>query len=358
MKRNKIVLHGSYFGDNFGDRLFIEMFVEWLSNIEGLETENIVLPFANNRIRNSLPVSKSKGVFSLRGAKCVIYTGGGYFGEFKKSIVWSARLVIRHLLLAIWMILFRKPIIIVGVGAGPLSNFFTRKLVTFVCNRSYKTIVRDKESYDFLRSYGVKADKLFESVDSVLILDNFNDEKSDETDSVKIGVHLAYPFENSTIKQIITDIKKYTDSLDDYEIRYFKDFYKEGFYDYAEEVIKETFPKNKIAKLEYLNPKQLIKEIGKFDILFTVKLHVGIVAFTQGVRTFSIGIHQKTQRLYNQLNFPMFTKSLGDYRQGDINDMLTKTEGIEQKVDCEIVKKAVFNKNEVIDFIHEFYLSE
>ena len=145
-----IALHGSYFGDNFGDRLFVELFIDWVNEIENITSENIVLPFANSRIRESVDCSQTKGLKAIIKSSCIIFIGGGYFGEFKpNSLIWNMRLLIRHLTIAIYAAIVRKPYIFIGIGAGPLSNIFPRKLVTYVCNKSEKVVVEVEKSTFF-----------------------------------------------------------------------------------------------------------------------------------------------------------------------------------------------------------------
>lgn len=352
--KDKIVLHGSYYGDNFGDRLFVEMFVRWLASIEGIKKENIILPFANSRIRDSVHCSENKGILSILRAKCFVYVGGGYFGEFDNSLVWNLRLIIRHILLAIFAIVTSKPLIIIGVGAGPLSNLFTRKLVVYICNNSRKTIVRDQESYNYLIEYGVNKEKLKLSVDSVLALENRVESK--ESDHIKVGVHIAYPYENENIVKIVKDIKKFTETIENFKIYYFKDFYKIGFSDYAETILKQYFKNEDLVKVEYQNPDQLIKDIGQFDLLFTVKLHVGIVALTQGVYPVSIAVHQKTKRLYKQLGLEELTTSFENYQAGKIVEIASKFSTSKVKIPDTITEYAFRNKYDLEQFVKEYYL--
>ena len=354
--KDKVVVHGSYFGDNFGDRLFIEMFIDWLADIEEIDKNDIVLPFANNRIRESVKCSKIKGIKAILRGKCFVYTGGGYFGEFQKSLVWNARLIIRHLLMALFSIITFKPLIIIGVGAGPLSNPISRRLVTFVCNHAKKVIVRDRESFDYMRKYGVKDERLKLSVDSVLGLD-ISKTNETESESIKIGVHVFYPYENKDIINVIKDIKAFADSVQNYEIVYFMDLYKEGFTDFSESVIDEVMDSRYVTKVKYENPEQLIELIGSFDVLFTIKLHVGIVALTQGVKTYSIAVHHKTKRLYNQLNLSDYTTELKNYQQGKILEMTRNWKEVSQTIPVEIQNMADENRRELKKFIRKYYLS-
>lgn len=350
-----LILHGSYFGDNFGDRLFVEIFLDWANNYDGINMENISIPFAGKRIREASNCSKIRGVRALLSSKCIVFIGGGYFGEFKaNSLVWNIRLIIRHLSIALFARFFKRPYIFIGIGAGPLSNIISRKLVVYVCNKSVKVIVRDNESKEYLIKYGVNPQKVQASVDTVLGLPVYtNHQKID--DKVRIGVHLAFALENKNIEAIIKDLKEFTTKIDDYEIIYFKDFYKEGFSDYSKEVTYREFDADKITNIEYENPKQLINEIGKCNIVITNKLHVGIVALTQNVFTVSVAIHQKTKRLYKQLNLSEYSIPMDNYQKGSINRMLDKWEEKKQVIPKDIISMAENNKQIFYEFIRTYY---
>lgn len=353
--KNLIAVHGSYFGDNFGDRLFVEIFADWISQIDGISNDNIALPFANQRIRSTIPCSDIKGVKALLLSKCIIFIGGGYFGEFKaKDIVWNIRLIIRHLLIGIYAILANKPFIIIGIGAGPLSNLISRKLVTFVCNHADKVIVRDIESQNYLSEYGVKPEKIKLSVDTVLGIENVKKDFK-KTNKPKIALHFPYPYPSDDINRIIQDVKIFCDKLDDFEIYHFRDFHKLDFDDFTEKEILRTFDNTKVSKIIYENPKQLINEIGQFDIIITAKLHVGIVALTQDVYTASVAIHQKTQRLYRQLGLEEFTTPLINYEQGRIISILEGWAIKKQVIPIEIIRMANENRIDLNNFIKKHF---
>lgn len=356
MKKNLIALHGSYFGDNFGDRLFVEIFADWVKEINNISGENIVLPFANKRIRESVKCSDIKGIKAILKSKCIVFIGGGYFGEFKAdSLIWNVRLIIRHLLIAIYASLVKKPYIFIGIGAGPLSNIVSRKLVTYVCNRSENVVVRDIESKEYLIEYGVKPNKVIVTADSVLGMES-KGKTNKSGDTVKIGVHFPYPHPSNDINRIIADLKEFCDTLPDYQIYHFKDFHKESFNDFSEKELLRVFGESKVSKLDYISPTDLIDKIGGFDIVITAKLHVGIVALTQETHTISVAIHQKTERLYKQLGLSQYSTPLINYQQGKLIEMLKNWKTSQQVIPKDVVDLAKKNKEILKSFINKYFL--
>lgn len=350
--KSLIALHGSYYGDNFGDTLFVQLFVEWIKEIGEYKAGNIVLPFASNRARKLVNVSDIKGIKSLIKSRCIIFIGGGYFGEPKpKAHIWHARLFVRHLSVALFSMALKKPYIFVGIGAGPLTNTITKKITVLVCNRSNKVVVRDIESKEYLIEYGVDNSKILVTADSVLSIQPRNLYDKNESEVVKIGIHLPSLVVHAGLSEVVTDLKKFCSSLDNYKLYSFKDFYKEGFQDAVEPILKDAFQGEKIEHIEYVNPNQLIDQIGKFDILLTNKLHVGIIGLTQKVHTVSFAIHPKVRRLYNQLGLSKYTVPLNEYKEGMLLEMLNNWQDNNQDIPKEIIDSAMKNKDIVKSFI-------
>lgn len=349
------VLHGSYFGDNFGDRLFVDLFVKWALELEGIEAGHISIPFSGKRIRESIHCSKARGILAILQSKCIVYIGGGYFGEPKaKAKIWNIRMIIRYILIGLYASLVRKPYMFVGIGAGPLSSKLSRKLVTIVCNRSEKVIVRDHESYEYLKEYGVRENKLLETADSVMAMPGQSQKKT--TEKPKIALHFPFNRADQDIANLIQDIKTYCDLLSDYEIVYFKDFYKEDYDDCTAKEILRVFPSEKVSQLEYEDPEQLIREIRSFDILVTAKLHVGIVALSNGVFSISVAAHQKTKRLYKQLGIEEFSISLKNYEKHKVIELLELYSKKEQILPESIVQLADQNRKEFHEFLSNNFL--
>lgn len=365
----KVALHGSYFGDNFGDTLFVIEYINWLKDLNDYNAQNIMLPFAGNRVRDLVKVSDKKGVKSILSAEALVFIGGGYLGEPPTGQrIWSYRFIVRHLSVILLAYLFKKPYIFVGVGAGPLSHKIARKLSVFLLNHSEKIIVRDEESHNYLLEYGVNSDKLMTTADSILSLEptDVNQQAKNEVivknqlnnkKETLIGVHLPVPstYKNS-LSSIIKDIKKYTENLNSFKIVVFKDFYKED-YDYlAYSKIKEHFNKEDITYIKYENPDQLIALIDTLDIVVTTKLHCGIVANCLGKFTLSISAHTKTKRLYKQLGLLERNVSIANYESGKLIEMLNKYDDKKEfynNIPYNIKETSKKNKEELLEFIKE-----
>lgn len=364
----KITLHGSNFIDNFGDSLFVVYFNKWLKKNGDVEAENIILPFANERVRSLVKVSDAKGIFGLLKSNKIVFIGGGYLGERpNKKFIWNIRLLIRHLSVGLLAVLLKKPFIFIGVGAGPLTYSVTNKIVVFLCNKSEKVVVRDEESYKYLVNYGVKMGKITSTADSILLLDQSDVDEywnnkykrklsnDNNVNTTYIGLHLqASSRKQDKIKLIISELKKYCSNLKSYKIVVFNDTYKKEPDNKLLNLVYEEFDKEQVMNIEYLKPNQLIALINNLNIVITTKLHCGIVANCLGKYTLSVSVHDKTVRLYRQLQLEERNVSINDYEKGMLIKMLLEFDENKKyynNVPESIKELAARNQNYLIDFI-------
>ena len=332
----KVILHGSYYGDNFGDTLFVIHYINWLRSAEGYNAQNVYLPFAGERVRGLVNVSSKKGLRCFFEGDLLVFIGGGYLGEPPSRInIWSIRLIVRHLFVGFFALALRKPFVFIGVGAGPLSNKLARMLTVYLCNKSTKVVVRDNESKDYLVKYGVVRSKIDVTADSILCL------KAEDVDNslirkVKrdigkmngackfIGVHLpAINHEElDKLNLLLDDIKHFCGTLGEYKVVVFNDFFKKDYKYAAYEAIKEKFDPLNVVFCGYEGPGRLIALINELDFVITTKLHCGIVSNCLGNYTVSISTHGKTRRLYKQLGLLERCTSFGEYQKGKLFDLL------------------------------------
>lgn len=349
-----IALHGSYYGDNFGDTLFIKVFVEWLKEIRPEIEQELLLPYASERARRTVNVSAIRGIRALLKCKCLVFMGGGYFGEPRdKAYIWHIRLIVRHLSIVYFARVFRKPYIFIGLGAGPLTNCITRRMCVAACNRSKGVLVRDVESRNYLVEYGVRPEKITVTADSILGLKSYR--KSVANDKLKIGIHLPMIHMHPNIEQVVKEIAYFASEHEGCEMYAFKDFYKETFQDASIPVYNKYLGQENYMYMPYQSPTQLIQMIGDFDIVITNKLHCGIVALTQGTFVCSVAFHSKTQRLYDQLNLSKYTIPIDKYQEGKLLDMLSDYGKVIQIIPDDILEKVQWNKQKLEEFVYTYY---
>ena len=297
-----ISLHGSYFGNNYGDILLVALFAQWIKEV--CPDYVINLPLAQKSKTKELP-DGTTGLINLIRSKCLVFCGGGYFGEQPiNKFKWSIRNFYRHGIVGLLAIIFNIPYAIVGVEFGPLSVNWIRHVFLLIAKHSKVIVVRNEESKVFLEKYGIK--NVILAVDAVLALNKDEyDLKQSHFKSAEILLHIPGIAGHSDhyldlVDKIITSIKKrktnHTIGLinDTYEAIYENDSYR---------CIIRAISENGIpfAVHSYNGYNNLINLISKSSCIITTKLHVGITAAALGIRPLSYWLHPKTKRFYEQI---------------------------------------------------------
>ena len=127
-KRIAVHLSTNWGTSNFGDVLFAEMIVNHLVE-KGYE---VSLFDASSYVKEYLYKRQNlpKTEFSLLKADACLYFAGGYFGEKKTKLVLHLIHFHRFMRFGIYAALERKPIGVIGIGAGdylwPLNRIIVK----------------------------------------------------------------------------------------------------------------------------------------------------------------------------------------------------------------------------------------
>jgi hypothetical protein len=298
-----VVVHGSYFVNNFGDTLLVKLLCDKIAVKVG--KHNVFLARAGSEKEQSYIGYPVLDKTYASNVSKVVYSGGGYFGEpksgFLRSLRWSARNYFRHLF---WLRHFKKAEIhIVGVGVGPISNILYRFKVGDLLRRAKTVLVRDIESKKYCTEYYPMLNNVEMCVDMALGLNAVLSSKKG------IGLHIdGLTLDEITLILLATkesDIFKKNQTL---AILFDNDFSYNttNINKYQKAAINAGFEFAKLKFVPYDNCENMIARLASFELIVTNKLHVGIVSITQGTPVLSIPTHQKTIRLYKQLEIAEF----------------------------------------------------
>lgn len=349
MKKKIISVHGSYFCDNYGDLLLIDIFCKWIRELYPEATINF--PLAKSDANVELPENTTRGVRNLLKSDCLIYIGGGYFGERPTHrIKWSLRNYYRHIIIGKIARLFCIPIAIIGVEFGPLSISFFRRAVIRLANKSRVVVCRNHESLSFLQEHGVKKAK--ESADAVLALsDIYMPEQHDER---QVLYHMPDELENmERIKSFVYSLCAEMKRNGLYRIVLVEDGpHKEGYYNDFFELFETK--EIKYRYIPYKNTDDLINQINNSHYVITNKLHVGITGLALNKLVFCLYSHPKAVRLHQQVGNEKFCVSINE------NDIVFK-ERLRSFFDTnnytlplKIKQKALYNKIELNCFLDKY----
>ncbi|MGN0594738.1 MAG: polysaccharide pyruvyl transferase family protein [Hominimerdicola sp.] len=316
----KIIIHGSTVGSNFGDCLFAELFYkECKKNNKGqtLFYEN-KLPVKNEVVALSEHFKKAmnytdKCTFKdVRSCDGMIFMAGGYFGETTTSLKEALLRYYKHVKLGLYAIWFKKPLAIIGVGAGPISHKFLVKGIKKVFNHASVISVRNDESKEFLEKIGVNK-KIYVTADAAQIVSKENAQPLDEktrkeiekncgTEKILI-LHCSLSAAQIKImeEKIIPGLNKFLDNHKDFGVVLTVDQYSAGRKTELDEIAKKLNT-DKTYVYQYENPQKMINLINYADFVITSKLHVGIVScsLSKPVASFPFN-SKKIERYYKQI---------------------------------------------------------
>ncbi|BAY87270.1 hypothetical protein NIES267_67910 [Calothrix parasitica NIES-267] len=317
-----IAIHGTYHDNNFGDLLLMKIYENWIKNITSSRIVYPMVPQAQlANFKSNFP-DASIGLKNLRSWKGLIYAGGGHFGEpnssaknaYSKS--WNKRFFKRHVLPAELCIWNNIPYGVIGVGAGPLSNFFVKHEVKRILANAKIRCVRDIDSQKFVNktlniSSGVTVlpdaalsisqsdipEKAFETINNLL---------EPYKEMLLLGIHHPRDFLQNTPQSesmrmgLLECLKSEPDVLP----VVFSDNGNSKYSKHSEDLTKliSDFTGKKCLSLPFQGVWETVALISQFSAVLTTKLHVGIVAYALGVYCESFALHSKVKRFYQQVN--------------------------------------------------------
>ncbi len=304
----KIVIHGCYHTNNFGDLLILDVIAQHVMEVTNIPTEDVICPWiAGSQQDNVLPRA-GRGLKDCWFAGTAIFGGGGYFtnGNTLRSQLRFLRYSVPAL---IWR-LIGTPYAVIGVGAGPTISTFVRRQIRWLCAGASFVAVRDQESYQLLRDCGVKHRRLMQTADWIISLSReqipsaamFKAERLfvKEPTYTYVGIHFSKPDGIKPLLPVLLSVlqKKQTEQPN---LRYI------WLFDNSDaELATITSAFNDHGLKGSVLPKQdhwtTAAVISRLDAVFTSKLHVGITAWALGVVPVSLSYHGKTKRFYRQVN--------------------------------------------------------
>jgi len=339
MNKKYISLHGAYRTDNYGDILILAIQAKWIKDISG---KDVVLPFSNENFRKTINTPMIRGFEALKNSDKIVYGAGGYFGEpLTHRWKWGFQFFkTLHFIPAEYAILKKLKYAIIGVGAGPITNIFTKKEIIRICNYASVITVRDIESKEYLIEYGCLGDKIYVTADVALTLtkDNLPSSSLQTVNSllknnycafkygVNIGVDLDSPVYGLQAKLMIDECVK---------------FFNEN-HEILPVLIVDHNNNNQKKAIEYVKEKIKTKYIifrygidgdiwdmsallSELDTVVTNKLHVGIVSYALGTSCIAFPYHPKTLRFYKQIQQQDLCIPLLDLSKGQVYSILKNT---------------------------------
>ena len=353
---NIVSLHGSYFTNNYGDVLLVNLFYNWIR--EAFPSVIVNLPLVDKKRIKEMPEPSTSDILNLIKSDCLVYCGGGYFGEQPGSkLKWSLRNFYRHGIVGIIAIVFHIPIAIIGVEIGPISSSWFRHIVLWIVKKSKVVVVRNQESFEYLQKYGVNSAIL--AADAVLSLNqSFPKDVNNQVvvDKCKIVLHLpGYTKYREELESFVNALCNCLISINSrFQLVFVEDIPHQYSNNYNKlfQIIGQNGLEYTVMK--YVGMKQLMEVVKESYAVFTTKLHVGITAAAFNKRVFSMYMHPKTLRFHHQIEndaYCMPISKLLDYDNLDekLTDFLNSKD---KALPSSVLTLAMKCKTELESFIH------
>lgn len=362
MRRNadgRIVLHGAYFIDNFGDTVLVATFANWIREL--LPSSRILLPGANRQVVDCVKAEGASLVRAPFESDAIVYAGGGYLGEPPRNPHrWAARFVRKHPYLGLAARAAQRPYAIIGVGVGPLTNRVARYLTVAVCNGAAKLAVRDEPSKAYLVDYGVDPDRILVTADTAIALASSDIPSEAHTaaselldwakDSTVIGVHLSFTTaQEPKIADVVGELDRFISSRSDVSVVCIIDRQNAWEQLQTGNELRRRHP-DRVRVIPYTGAWNLAAVIDQVDLIVTTKLHVGIVAVALGTPVISIPVHPKVPRFYSQIGAVDACHPLRQIVAGQLESMLDEwRKGYRGRLDIpETVLDAAWNNKRIL----------
>lgn len=306
-----VILHGSFYGTNFGDTLLLRVFADQVRILSA--SKQVFATNVSQHAAHFCSVVPLSIMEAIKSGMPIVFCGGGYFGEPPRDqLKWRVQLWRKHLLLGVSAAWLNRTRAVLGVGVGPLSSWWVRKPVSYIFERTRVCAVRDEESVEYCRQhfhpevvYVPVADAVLGCTPEQLLglaeLSGTWIHRSDGHGRKRnLVVHLAGDSEDADARRslacgIIASMRRH----DDVRLVLLSDNspgVEPDFFDW----FKECDP-DRITTAPFTEPSMVLRSLADCWGVVTTKLHVGICGAVLGKSLISTPRHPKTLRLYRQL---------------------------------------------------------
>ena len=160
-----------------------------------IEKKNVDIVLSNtceptySRCKEVTNVRLLKGISDIIFCDCIIFGGGGYFGEQPKNKrIWYLNFIKNHLLIGYFFVLMRKPIAFIGVEFGELSNSFIRWLTCILLNHATIIGARNNGSLAWVKK-NAHFKNTVQTADMALNICNFDQIDKDISSCPEVLIH-------------------------------------------------------------------------------------------------------------------------------------------------------------------------
>jgi polysaccharide pyruvyl transferase WcaK-like protein len=308
-----VAIVGPYIVHNFGDDLIGAVLAKYLGTEHGLRSAIPGLSRPNaDWLGCEWSDSAVKAVMAARG---VVVGGGGILGDSGKSP--GSNYLWRGVRAATLARLRGKPVVVTGVGAGPLQLAASRRLCRLLCRLATHVGVRDRESLEFLQgTIGVPGTKLTLGADAALLWPELLGVVPVPNGLVGVqcdAAGFASAQSRERVQQVYRRLADWTRAHRAESV-----LVSNGRNDTS----LARWTPGILHTLRYERLADFLPHLAGLRSIITTHLHLSIAAYTARVPCFTIFVREKTVRFYRQIGRPERAVSIETASVADIERLL------------------------------------
>ena len=265
MKRIKVLVVGYYGSDNIGDEILLKATINLLrKTYDNPEITAITYSVKNTEKNHGINgISRNKYFQIIKGIKGVdLVVGGG--GSMLQNIT-SNRSLMYYLAILSLAKIFGKKVVLLGNGIGPLRGKLFIKLTMRILSSLDAIVLRDEESYNYLKSYNLE--NIYLGNDLAFTLDV---DKSIKEEQRKIVINLRKWFYND---EFISTIKKFIEYLSDKGYQVVLLPFQRGNDDVILKSIEKDLNSSNVIFIDGNDYNKIMNEIASCKLFIGMRLH-------------------------------------------------------------------------------------
>lgn len=293
----RIVLSG-YFGfKNFGDEAILSVLVDRLQkakySLTIISSDPQYTKSQYQHIR-SVYTFDINNIIGFIAKSDVLISGGGSLLQDVTSI----KSLLYYLFIISIGLFFNKKVIIFAQGIGPINNPFGKFLAKNILKHCSYISVRDKNSYELLKNWGINSDLLCDPIFSIKIPPNIKNE------SVAVQLRDFKTMTNDFIERLALKIHQTFPNIP-IEIYSFQDTIDLDICKKFEKNIKMLNPDIKTTLYSGLTNKEIIEKLSCAKYLIAMRFHAIIIGLLAKCKTLAINYDIKVTKISDEFNLPL-----------------------------------------------------
>ena len=291
----KICISGYYGFNNFGDETILKVLIE---NLKKFKNTPQITVFSSNpnktsKIHNVTSVGSfniSSVIKELYNCDCLISGGGSLLQD-----VTSSKSLIYYIGIIALAQIFQKEVIIFAQGIGPINNKILKKITKFMLKKAKYITVRDTNSLNLLKQWGINAILCNDPVWNITI----NSKKQNN----KIGIQLrSFPTitEEFLIKLAFCINKFYQDK--EINILSLQNKLDLEICKKLQKHINAINHNIDVKVIENISNENIIENISQMESLIAMRYHACLIGIKSGAKVLPINYDIKVETLSKDFN--------------------------------------------------------